>query len=146
MNQETLERYRKHYQQHVEKAPNMQVARTLGWVSLAIGLTEIIAPKKIEQTMGLRNGQNTGILRMLGIREIMHGVDILAHRDPTPGLWARVAGDALDGVVLGAAAARARKPAGFMAIAALVLPVVLLDMMFAPRLSRMKEAARSWWR
>src|SRR6059058_805656 len=90
MNQQTLERYQERYQQHVEKAPDLQVARTLGWVSLAIGLTELIAPKKIEQTMGLRNGQNTGILRMLGIREIMHGVDILAHRDPTPGLWARV--------------------------------------------------------
>src|SRR5678816_772722 len=77
-----------------ERLPEMpeisdrSVAKGLGWVSIAIGLGEILAPKKIEQTMGIGNGQATGILRVLGLREILQGVDILAHDDPTPGLWA----------------------------------------------------------
>ena len=115
-----------------------QLARGLGLVSLGIGITEIAAPRQLERTMGIGNGQTTGILRVLGVREIMHGVDILSHRDPTPGVWSRVAGDVLDGVLLGLAAKRSRNRSGFMAVCAAVLPVVLLDMVVAPRLSQKK--------
>src|SRR5215212_7722491 len=87
----------------VPEIPDRSVAKGLGWVSIAIGLSEILAPKKIEQTMGIGNGQATGILRVLGVREICQGIDILTHNDPTPGLWARVAGDMLDGAVLAVA-------------------------------------------
>ena len=124
-----------------ERLPEMpevsdrSVAKGLGWVSIAIGLSEILAPKKIEQTMGIGNGQATGILRVLGLREILQGVDILAHDDPTPGLWARVAGDMLDGAVLAVAGTKAKKPGGFLAICAMVLPVVILDMIYARRCS-----------
>jgi len=111
------------------------VARSLGWVSIAIGLSEILAPRKIEQTMGLGNGQTTGTLRVLGVREICHGIDILSHDDPTPGIWARVAGDMLDGALLAVAGTKTRKPGGFMAICAMVLPVVILDMLYAKRCS-----------
>ena len=60
--------------------------------------------------MGIGNGQNTGVLRVLGVREIMHGVNILSHRDPAPGVWSRVAGDVLDGVLLGVAATGPASP------------------------------------
>jgi len=116
-----------------------QTARGLGLVSIALGLTEIVVPKQLERTMGIGNGQNTGILRVLGVREIMHGIDLLSHDDPTPGMWSRVAGDLLDGAVLGLAAKRTRNPSGFMAICAALLPVVLLDMILAPRLSQKKR-------
>jgi hypothetical protein len=118
---------------------NRSVARGLGWVSIAIGLSEILAPKKIEQTMGIGNGQATGILRVLGLREICQGIDILAHDDPAPGLWARVAGDMLDGAVLAVAGTKAKKPGGFMAICMMVLPVVVLDMIYAKRCSAEKD-------
>src|SRR5689334_18647762 len=111
-------------------------ARTLGFASIAIGLTEMLFPKKLEQTMGIGNGENTGILRALGVREIMHGVDLLTHEDPTPGVWARCAGDMLDGVLLTAAAMKTKNPAGFATIAALVAPVVAADMWCATRLTK----------
>src|SRR5918997_432778 len=99
------------YESHRRAAVDQKAAQCLGWASIAIGLTEILAPKQLEKTMGVGNGQVTGILRVLGVREIMHGVDILAHDDPTPGVWSRVFGDLLDGVLLGAAATgRARRP------------------------------------
>jgi hypothetical protein len=121
---------------HDEKA-----ARILGWTSIAIGVSELAAPKKIEQAMGLSNGQNTGTLRVLGVREIMHGVDILTHKDPTTGVMSRVAGDVLDGVLLGCAAKRTRRPAGFALITAMVLGVVALDIYFAKRLAQKKYAS-----
>jgi len=110
---------------------DVTAARALGVVSLVIGLSEILFPRKLQQTMGINNGQNTGVMRVLGVREICHGVDILSHRDPTPGLWSRVAGDMLDGVLLGVAGAKSKRLGGFASIAAAVLPVVVADMVFA---------------
>src|SRR5438270_7230785 len=114
---------------------NIAVRNTLGWASIGVALTELLAPKKIEKMMGVSNGQNTGVLRVLGVRELMHGVDLLTHRDPRPGVLARVAGDALDGVVLGMFGAQAKKKGGFLSICAAVLPIVVLDMLFARQLS-----------
>jgi hypothetical protein len=56
-----------------------QMAKGLGLTSLAIGLTEIMAPRKLSRIMGLRPSENVGVIRALGVREIMHGVDLLAH-------------------------------------------------------------------
>jgi hypothetical protein len=113
-----------------------QAARGLGWTSIAIGLSEVLAPKQLERTMGLGNGRNTGIMRVCGMREIAQGIDILAHEDPTPGVLARVAGDVLDGVLLGAAAMKTKRPGGFSAVCAMVLGVVAMDVLYAQRLSR----------
>ena len=124
------------YESHRRAAVDQRAAQYLGWASIAVGLTEILAPRQLEKTMGVGNGQVTGILRVLGVREIMHGIDILAHEDPTPGVWSRVFGDLLDGVLLGAAAARTKNPGGLAAIFAAVTPVVLADLIFAPRLSK----------
>ena len=107
------------------------VAKGLGWVSVAIGLAEILMPRRIEKTMGLHDGQTTGILRVLGVREICHGIDILSHRDPAPGIRSRVAGDLLDGALLAVAATKSRRPGGFLAICAMALPVVVLDLIYA---------------
>ena len=126
------------YESHRRAAVDQQAAQCLGWACIAIGLTEIRAPMQLEKTMGVGNGQTTGILRVLGVREIMHGIDLLSHRDPTPGVWSRVFGDVLDGVLLGAAATRTKNPEGLAAIFAAVTPVVLADLIFAPRLSKDK--------
>jgi hypothetical protein len=119
-------------------AVDQQAAQCLGWASIAVGLTEILAPRHLEKTMGVGNGQVTGILRVLGVREVMHGVDLLTHEDPTPGVWSRVFGDLLDGALLGAAATRTKNPGGLAAIFAAVTPLVLADLFFAPRLSKDK--------
>lgn len=123
-------------------AVDQQAAACLGWTSIAIGLTEIFAPHQLEKAMGVDGDQVTGILRVLGVREIMHGIDILAHEDPTPGVWSRVFGDVLDGVLLGAAATRTKNPEGLAAIFAAVTPVVVADLIVAPRLSADKAGGQ----
>jgi hypothetical protein len=111
-----------------------RAADKLGMTSVAIGLTELLAPRQIEKAMGVSNDRSTtGVLRILGVRELMHGIDLLTHKDPAPGLWARVVGDVLDSALLGLAATRTRKPLGWAAVFAAVLPVVLADMFFAPK-------------
>jgi len=47
-------------------------------------------------TRALRMRGQSGTLRSYGIREIAMGLGILAGRNPTPWIWGRVAGDALD--------------------------------------------------
>ncbi len=106
----------------------------IGWTSVAIGITELLFPQKIEKLMGLRHGQNTGVLRVLGAREVMHGFDLLVHPNPRPGIVARVAGDLLDGVVLQAMAGKSRNAKGLLTIVAMVAPVVLADALLALKL------------
>lgn len=105
--------------------------RALGLVSLAIGATELAAGRQLEEAMGIGNGENTGIFRVLGVRELMHGFDLITHDDPRPGIWGRVAGDVLDNVLLAVAFARSRRPIGFAAVAAAVAPVVIADIVCA---------------
>src|SRR5215213_8603308 len=102
--------------------PDETIARGLGWVSIALGIGGIAAPRQIERVLGLEdgNGQTAGVIRAVGVRELCHGIDILSNDDPTPGVWARVAGDALDGVLLGIAAKKTRNPVGFATAAAMV--------------------------
>jgi hypothetical protein len=123
---------------HIPHAP---AARTLGWVSIAIGLTELLAPRRLEEFMGLDGGpQTTGIFRALGVREVTHGVDLLSHADdPALGVYARCAGDVLDSALLGAAMLTSRRKSGVAAIFALVLPVVAADLLFARHLARHRE-------
>jgi len=107
--------------------------RALGLISLGIAATEMAAANQLEEVMGIGDGENTGIFRVLAVREFLHGIDLLTHDDPTPGLWGRVAGDMLDGVLLAVAGAKSRRPWGFLAIAAAVLPVVVADVLCATK-------------
>jgi hypothetical protein len=111
-------------------------ARGLGVASLAIGLTELAAPRQLERLMGIPDGENTTVMRMMGLREVMHGVDILAHDDPTESVWRRVAGDVVDTALLGVAARKTKRPAMFAAVTATVLAIGALDLMCAMKLKK----------
>ena len=70
------------------------VADGLGWFSIALGAAELLAPKTLDRQLGV--GEHENVTRLYGLREIGVGAGILLSRDPTPWLWARVAGDVLD--------------------------------------------------
>jgi hypothetical protein len=78
-----------------------RVSRGLGWFSIGLGLAEIAAPRQLASVAGLPD--RPLLLRMLGLREIGSGLGILSQRDRAPWLWSRVAGDAMDLALLGAA-------------------------------------------
>lgn len=77
----------------------VQVAHGLGVFSLCLGLAELLAPKRIGGYLGMEH--RSRLLRVYGLREIGSGAGILARSDPSPGVWARVGGDALDLAALG---------------------------------------------
>lgn len=120
-----------------------EAGKSLGVASIGIGLGEVLMPRKLEQFMGIGNGENTGILRVFGVREILQGIDILAHDDPTPGVWARVAGDAVDLAALAIAARRTRRPGGFATAVAMVAGITVLDVVCGKWLSSLKPSQRS---
>jgi len=79
----------------------MKVARGLGWFSIGLGLTEIVAGRTLGETLGMED--KTWLLRLFGLREIASGVAILSQDNPAPGVWSRVVGDALDLAALASA-------------------------------------------
>jgi uncharacterized membrane protein len=112
-----------------------KLARGLGWFSLGLGLAELLAPRGIARISGVHG--NTGFIRVMGLREICHGIGIFAQgRRPAAAVWSRVAGDALDLAALGGAFASPKSDKGRLAFAtANVLAVAALDVICAQQLS-----------
>ncbi|RBP13867.1 hypothetical protein DFR50_111129 [Roseiarcus fermentans] len=106
-----------------------RVARSLGWFSIALGLTELFAPGAIARTLGL-DGRK-GLVRAYGAREIGAGVVSLS-TERSLGLWSRVAGDALDLATLAPALGRDNPKRRAAALAfTLVAGVALIDVVAA---------------
>jgi uncharacterized membrane protein len=117
------------------KSSAKRLARGLGWFSLGLGLSELLAPKAIAKISGVSNA-HTGLIRLYGLREIAAGVTIFSQENPAAGVWSRVAGDALDLASLGKAFASPRANKGRVAFAtANVLAVTALDLIAAKQLS-----------
>lgn len=79
--------------------PN-RLARALGWFSIALGVAELAAPRTVARVSGM-SPRDATLLRAYGAREVAAGVGLLRSMDPSPYLWARVAGDALDLATVG---------------------------------------------
>jgi uncharacterized membrane protein len=79
-------------------------ARGLGYLSLGLGLSQLLAPRWFARTIGIERGDNDTIVRLVGAREILAGTGILMSRNPAPWVWMRVAGDLMDVALLGRAA------------------------------------------
>lgn len=72
----------------------LKLARGLGWFSIALGTLELLATRGLAMSLGMRG--NEPLIRLYGFREIATGIGILMSKDPTPWIWGRVLGDALD--------------------------------------------------
>lgn len=84
------------------------LVKGLGGASLGLGLSEILAPAKVAALAGIdQTGRSRSVIRALGIRECGHAAALLF--GPAPLVWTRVAGDALDLSLLGAALAKRRR-------------------------------------
>jgi hypothetical protein len=118
----------------------------LGLTSIAIGLAELTLPQQVENLLGIDDTPQTrGVLQILGVRELSHGVHLLMDGSTTnlaTGVWARVAGDALDNVCLAAAATKTKRLSSFSVVAASVMAIGVLDVITAIRLSRLKPQTR----
>ena len=80
--------------------PADRLGRALGWFSMGLGLTELLAPKAVTRWLGVEG--NEGLVRAYGAREIASGVLCLSVNNDY-GAYSRVAGDVIDLVSLAAA-------------------------------------------
>lgn len=130
-------------QSGLTKAGARKLAYGLGWFSLGLGLWELLAPRSVAKVAGVR-GDNEGLIRLFGLREIASGIFIFAQgRNPAAAVWSRVAGDALDIASLGAALASPNSNRGRVAFAAAnVLAVTALDVLAARTLGADGEAVQ----
>jgi hypothetical protein len=112
---------------------DMKLAKGLGWFSIGLGLTEMLAPRWLGEKIGL--GEKTGLLRAFGARETLTGIGVLMQPQEALGLWGRVAGDVLDVAVLANALRKNEDQRGRLATAlGMVLGVSALDIICAQRL------------
>jgi uncharacterized membrane protein len=83
-------------------APRTAAAGTaLGWLSVALGAAQLLAPRAFARAAGLPPWLL--LYRAIGLREIACGVGLLSRPNSVGLRWARVAGDTMDGALLGAA-------------------------------------------
>lgn len=109
-------------------------AKALGWFSLGLGLTELLAPRWLGRLTGV--GERTRLMRGLGLRELAAGAGIFAQPKPAASMWARVAGDAMDAAVLTARLKPRRSRDRALASLGAVLGVGVLDAWVASQLPR----------
>lgn len=113
-------------------APGAGLARFLGWFSIALGVAEVAAPRKMAKLTGVCH---PGLLRAFGLREIATGIAILNNPRPIGSMWGRVAGDALDLAVLGSAIVTGPRRRRALASALAVGGVAALDAACAAQMS-----------
>ncbi len=77
------------------------LARLLGLVSLALGAVYLLAPRSFTRWLGIRpTTRRSAVVAMVGARELSAGAGLLAEQRPSRCLWARVAGDVKDLLLL----------------------------------------------
>lgn len=106
----------------------------LGLFSIALGMAELIAPKRIASALGAPDSD--GLVRAFGGREMVAGVGLLAAPAHATLVWNRVAGDAMDLTALGIAAARAPRNRWVWAAIVAVAGVTVVDILTARGLDR----------
>ena len=120
--------------------PMRSPARALGWFSIGLGLAELAMPRRLARIAGAPNAPR--LTRVFGLREIGTGIGILTSKDPSPWLWGRVAGDALDIATVGAGIFSQRRPARTLASIAMLLGVAYLDLKVAEGAPPAKKMAK----
>lgn len=89
----------------VRASDSRTLPRALGLFSIGLGVAQIAAPRWFSRSVGAGGrAERPGMVRLVGARELAAGAGLLSDR-PGPFLWMRVAGDAMDLVLLRRAAA-----------------------------------------
>jgi uncharacterized membrane protein len=114
----------------------------LGWLSLALGATQLLAPRLLSRAIGAPD--HPVLMRAIGMRELTAGIGILTQRRMSPWLWSRVAGDVMDLALLAGAARSRDADVGRLAVAAFaVAGVTALDVQAGRRRSQLEGLSQT---
>jgi uncharacterized membrane protein len=114
-------------------------SNALGWLSIGLGMAQLLAPRKFAQLIGADPDEDAVCLalRMVGGRELVSGVGLLSQARPASWAWMRVAGDVLDLALVGRALqSRGARRDRLLFAGAGVLGVACVDTYTALRLQR----------
>jgi hypothetical protein len=126
---------------YLSRSSTHALAQGLGWFSIALGLAEALATRRVAAFLGMEG--RAELVFAYGVREIGAGVGILTQDDPTPWIWGRVAGDVLDLATL-AVAMHPENPqrANVAGAIAAVAGVTVLDVLCGQQLSVQRSLPR----
>jgi hypothetical protein len=107
------------------KGPMRAPARALGWFSIGLGIAQLLMPRTLARAAG---APDVALLtRLCGVRDVGVGIGLLTSEDPTPWLWGRVAGDALDMAAVAGGLVTAGAPARTLASLAALGGIAYVD-------------------
>jgi uncharacterized membrane protein len=117
------------------------MARMIGWFSVGLGATQLVAPRSVARLIGVRPGSGTtAVMRTMGVREIAHGVGILSNPSSKEWVGTRIGGDLLDLALLGVALTRSEDRQRTLLATAVVLGATALDVRGTEKLSQSRKA------
>ncbi len=120
-----------------------KVGRMLTFASVGLGALGLLAPRRVQKMIGVRCGNYSNLIRFWGARELMSALMIFMQARPSGGVWSRVAGDAMDLGLLGAAFNTRRSNKQRLAGAtAFVLGTTAIDALTASQLQRQRAETR----
>ncbi len=97
----------RHYRPARLRDPDQVVNSGIAWFSVALGVTQIVAPDALARLIGVRPSQNTRTaMRAIGVRELTTGFGLLSNAKSTPWLWTRLAGNMVDLSLIGSGVGR----------------------------------------
>jgi hypothetical protein len=125
--------------------------RALGWVSLGLGVAQVVAPNAVRRISGVDDSETSrAVVPLVGTRELVHAAGLLTSRRIGLWVWTRVAGDAMDLTSLAVALAhrhgeRRRRLVG---VTGAVVGITAVDVLTAIQASRSagsaKKIMQSW--
>lgn len=128
-------------QRHIPDATtrgNHAMITALGWLSIGLGLAQLVAPRGLARASGLR-GVSPFWIRAIGLREMACGVTLLRGETRPAWRWSRIAGDAMDLSLLGMAmTSRRHARTRLAATAAVVAGVTAIDYIASAQLAPRK--------
>lgn len=118
-----------------------RLAKALGWFSVGLGVPQVLVPGRVNRLIGVDDTRrNRAMMRAVGVRELGGAAGILDRPRPAGFLFARVVGDTMDLLLLGAALrgkGNARRRVGAAAVA--VAGVAVLDVIASAKTSRSSD-------
>lgn len=115
------------------------MVRGLGWLSVGLGLTALLAPRELGSYTGLKG--RTALLRVTGARELLSGLGLLTRPENCGWIWARVLGDLIDLAVLAGASGRSSRGRGrALASLGVVSAITAFDLGTAVQRTRLKSS------
>lgn len=109
---------------------------SLGLFSIALGVAELAATRRIARALGNDHRAGRTTLRLFGAREMLAGAGLLAAPAHSTLMWNRVAGDAMDLAALGLAARKAPRLGAVWGAIGFVAGATLIDALVARALDR----------